>query len=197
MQQTLTQTALRADLAAYRAVRGQAVHEGVVRGALGLSHFGEHALGWLAVGAAGALLDAPRRPQWIQASVAVAAAHGGNVAVKRVVRRPRPNLAELPARVRTPSALSFPSAHAASTFAAVTVFRPLLPKLPWRSVGAAMALSRVVLGVHYPSDVLAGAALGVAVGCAGRSRKQVRRASRQNGSAGNPAACQEAGDSTL
>lgn len=169
MQQSLTRIALQVDLAAYRAVRGQAVHSGVVRGALGLSHFGEHALGWLAIGAAGAALDRSRRRQWLQASVAVAAAHGGNIAVKRVVRRPRPDLVDLPARVRTPSALSFPSAHAASTFAAVTAFRPLLPRLPWRSVGAAMALSRVVLGVHYPSDVLAGAALGVAVGSVTRA----------------------------
>lgn len=168
---TLRQTALRTDVALYRTVRGQAVHDGVVRAALGLSHFGEHALGWLALGAAGALLDRPRRRQWLQASAAVAAAHGGNIAVKRVVRRPRPDLADLPARVRTPSALSFPSAHAASTFAAVTAFEPLLPRLPWRSVGAAMALSRVVLGVHYPSDVLAGAALGVAVGAVGRTSR--------------------------
>ncbi len=171
MQETWTSAALGADVAAYRAVRGQAVHRSVVDAALGLSHFGEHALGWLAIGAAGAVLDAPRRGQWVQASLAVAAAHGGNVAVKRVVRRPRPDLADLPARVRTPSALSFPSAHAASTFAAVTAFGPLLPRLPWRSVGVAMALSRVVLGVHYPSDVVAGAVLGVTLGSAGRLRR--------------------------
>ena len=170
MPESFAQVALRADVAAYRAVRGQAVHPAVVQGALALSHFGEHALGWLAIGAAGTVLDRPRRREWARATVAVAAAHGGNIAVKRVVRRPRPDLADLPARGRTPSALSFPSAHAASTFAAVTAFGPLLPRVPWRAVGATMALSRVVLGVHYPSDVVAGAVLGVVVGGVGRTR---------------------------
>lgn len=172
MPHSLAELALRADVAAYRAVRGQTVHPHVVRGGLALSHLGEHALGWLALGAAGALLDAPRRAAWVRASAAVAAAHGGNIAVKRVVRRPRPDLPDLPARGRTPSQLSFPSAHAASSFAAATAFGPLLPRLPWRGLAVTMGLSRVVLGVHYPSDVLAGALLGVVVGRAGRTRSR-------------------------
>lgn len=170
MPESFAQAALRADVAAYRAVRGQPIHPAVVQGALALSHFGEHALGWLAIGAAGAAFDAPRRRAWVRATVAVAAAHGGNIALKQVVRRPRPDLADLPARGRTPSKLSFPSAHAASTFAAATAFGPLLPRLPWRALAATMAVSRVVLGVHYPSDVVAGAVIGVVVGGAGRSR---------------------------
>lgn len=166
----IASTALRTDLALYRAVRGQAVHPAVVKAALAFSHFGEHALGWTAIGAAGTVLDGGRRRQWARATTAVVLAHGGNVAVKRVVRRPRPDLADLPARGRTPSQLSFPSAHAASTFAAATAFAPLLPHAPWRLFAATMALSRVVLGVHYPSDVVAGAALGVAVGSWGHTR---------------------------
>lgn len=171
MANGLAARALRADVAAYRAVRGQAVHPSVVQGARGLSHFGEHALGWIAIGAAGALVDAPRRRQWVRATTSVVLAHGGSIAVKRMVRRPRPDLADLPARGRTPSKLSFPSSHAASTFAAATAFSPLLPRVPWPLVGATMALSRIVLGVHYPSDVAVGAALGVAVGAAGRTRE--------------------------
>ena len=174
MAQPIGQAALRTDVAVYRAVRGQAVHPSVVQGALTLSHFGEHALGWLAVGAAGIVLDAPRRRDWARATVAVAAAHGGSIAMKRVVRRPRPDLADLPARGRTPSELSFPSAHAASTWAAATAFAPLLPGVPWRTVGITMSLSRVVLGVHYPSDVVAGAALGVVVGGLGRARSRAK-----------------------
>jgi membrane-associated phospholipid phosphatase len=138
----------------------------VVRVATGMSHFGEHALGWLAIGAAGALLDRRRRREWVAATAGVALAHGASVGVKRVVRRPRPDHERVRVLVGTPSKLSFPSAHATSTAAAAVLLGPLLGR-PGRLVAvsvAPMALSRMVLGVHYPTDVLAGSALGAAVG---------------------------------
>jgi membrane-associated phospholipid phosphatase len=62
--------------------------------------------------------------------------------------------------VSTPGKLSFPSSHATSTTAAAVLLGRLLG-LPLPAVLVPpMLLSRVVLGVHYPSDVLAGAALG-------------------------------------
>ena len=64
----------------------------------------------------------------------------------------------------THTTLSFPSSHAVTSFAAARAFGvPLL----W-AVALPMALSRVYLGVHYPSDVAAGAALGTALGSLGR-----------------------------
>lgn len=151
----------------------------VVRAATAMSHFGEHALGWLAIGAAGALVDRGRRRDWLTATAGVALAHGASVGVKRVVRRPRPDHERVQVLVGTPSRLSFPSAHATSTAAAAVLLGPLLGRggrLVTATV-APMALSRMVLGVHYPTDVLAGTALGAAVGILTR-RFSARKARR-------------------
>ncbi len=138
----------------------------VVRMARGMSHFGEHAAGWLALGVTGALVDRVRRREWLVATAGVAFAHGASIGVKRVVRRPRPDDPAVEVRVGTPSRLSFPSAHATSTTAAAVLFGALLGRPLVALVVPPMALSRLVLGVHYPSDVLAGSLLGAAVAAA-------------------------------
>jgi len=147
----------------------------VVRLARGMSLFGEHAAGWLAIGALGGLVDRPRRPDWFAATAAVALAHGASVGVKRVVRRPRPADGRVRVLVGTPSRLSFPSAHATSTTAAAVLFGGLLRRRLVPVLVPPMALSRLVLGVHYPSDVVAGATLGAAVAVAARRYRKVRR----------------------
>lgn len=157
-----------AEVRALGAVQRIAGPPPVVRVARGMSHFGEHAAGWLALGAAGAALDRPRRREWLTATAAVAAAHGASIAVKRVVRRPRPDDARVQVRVGTPSRLSFPSAHATSTTAAAVLFGGLLRRPLVAVLVPPMALSRLVLGVHYPSDVVAGSLLGAAVAVAAR-----------------------------
>jgi undecaprenyl-diphosphatase len=86
------------------------------------------------------------------------------------VRRRRPALEDLPALVKVPTSLSFPSAHSSTSFAAARGFSPLVPRArtPLHVAAACMALSRVYLGVHYPSDIAVGALLGTAIGKAGR-----------------------------
>lgn len=139
---------------------------GVLPAAKALSYFGEHSIGWVAVSLIGAVL-APRRDgsrhDFLLAGVGAFAAHAAAVLVKRVVRRKRPHHPAVAVNVGVPSQLSFPSAHATSTTAAAILLgRATHLPLPAVLVPP-MALSRILAGVHYPSDVAAGVVLGAAV----------------------------------
>jgi membrane-associated phospholipid phosphatase len=136
---------------------------GVLQGARALSHFGEHSIGWLVLAALGALLQPRQRRAWLAAGIGAFAAHAAAVVIKRVVRRERPHHPSIVVNVGTPSRLSFPSAHATSTTAAsMLMARTTGLPLPALLVPP-MAMSRLVLGVHYPSDVVTGVAVGAAV----------------------------------
>ena len=128
------------------------------------SRTGEHGACWLGLGLGGATLDPDRRPQWLRGVAIVAGAYAVNYAVKLAVRRPRPELPGLPPLTPTVSRLSFPSAHATTSFAACRGFRGLVPAGGLYGAACLFALSRPYLGVHYPSDVIAGAILGTTVG---------------------------------
>jgi len=164
MPESLPAETPRGEVAALVAVQSALTDRpGVLPVARGLSHFGEHGIGWVAVSLLGAVLMPRRRRDWLVAGAGAFTAHAAAVLLKRLVRRKRPHHAAVAVNVGTPSQLSFPSAHATSTTAAAILMGrvtglPLPPVLV-----PPMAISRMVLGVHYPSDVAFGIALGAAV----------------------------------
>src|SRR5215218_7681282 len=152
------------DLTGLRVARTLGHTPGVERAVRAYSTLGQHGALWLALGATGATLDPARRPRWRRATLSIGAAYAVNQAIKLAVRRPRPQLEDLPPLMNTPTQLSFPSAHAATSAAAVHAFWHLLPWVPLRGAAFAMTLSRLYLGVHYPSDIVAGVLLGATIG---------------------------------
>jgi undecaprenyl-diphosphatase len=156
------------DLALYRRVRSLAHTPETVRWVRRYSHLGEHGAVWLAGGLAGAAADRRRRGRWLRATACVGSAYLLSTSIKMAIGRARPVVDDLPHLMATPTGLSFPSSHSTSSFAAVQAFGELMPRTPLLGGAAAMALSRLYLGVHYPSDIAAGAALGTVIGRLGR-----------------------------
>ncbi len=129
-----------------------------------LTYAGTSGAVWLALALVLALFR--RRVQvfvWVLA--AELAADLSTDLLKAIFDRARPQVSALVARPRSES---FPSGHAATSFACATVIGALEPRLRAAAyvLAAAIAFSRLYVGVHYPLDVLAGAAWGVAVGLA-------------------------------
>ena len=153
----------KADLRLYTLVRRDLHVPAAQRAVTVLTRSGEHAALWYAIGLTATALDRRNAPDYRRAMFGVLATELANTAVKMVFRRHRPALEELPALVKVPTSLSFPSAHSSTSFAAARAFSKHLPARPLYAAAALMAASRVALRVHHASDVLAGAALGMVV----------------------------------
>lgn len=92
----------------------------------------------------------------------------GEVALKNLIGRPRPCtlFPDMELLISRPDSYSFPSGHSASSFAAAVVLLKCRKAfgIPAILLAALIAFSRLFLFVHYPTDVLAGAALGAILG---------------------------------
>ena len=140
------------------------------------SKLGNSGVGWVALGGLVALSRRDPRP-----AVAVAVAVWGTLAinygVKQLANRERPQHEDAPQLIDAPTSSSFPSSHAAMAAAGSLVLGQAVPaaRLPLKLAALAMAGSRVYLGVHHPSDVVAGYALGAVTGRVSRALLPARR----------------------
>ena len=155
-----------ADLKLLRVMRTRGHHPAAEKAAQVIAKSGDNGYLWIAIGTAGVIFDSRRRKQWLTSGLIGPIAIVVNFGVKLIFKRPRPVLEDLPPLGGAPSSLSFPSAHATASFASATAISRIAPELRYAVFAAAvlMAVTRPYLGMHYPSDVLAGVALGTTVG---------------------------------
>ena len=154
-----------ADLRLLRAMRTRGHTPGLEAVAKALGKAGNNGLVWVVLGVVLAVLDSDRWESWLICAALGPIAIGLNYGIKLVVKRPRPVLEGLPPLGGAPSSLSFPSAHALSSFAVATAMFRVDPATAGALVVAlAISIGRPYLGMHYPSDVAAGALLGVVLG---------------------------------
>lgn len=124
---------------------------------------------WWAAGVLVALAGGPRRVAAIASALAASATGiAFYLAVKRITDRKRPCEFEghCWAELLPPDRFSFPSGHTIVAFAISTVLSLFYPAIAALAIFCAVsvAASRIVLGMHFLSDVLAGVAIGIALG---------------------------------
>jgi undecaprenyl-diphosphatase len=126
-----------------------------------LTKIGTHGLVWLALGLALTLVQRRALPL-VLVGLAVLAADGLAGLVKAAVGENRPT--EPGPLVTIPHSHSFPSGHTATAFAGAMMLSYLVPRAApaFFVLAAAIAYSRLYVGVHFPLDVVGGAVIGVA-----------------------------------
>ena len=137
-----------------------------------LSTFANHSKPWFLIAGALAVVGGPRGRR--AAATGVAAIGAASLVVNQPMKlmggrdRPARELHGVPEDrwVPMPTSTSFPSGHSASAAAFAAAVGDVLPGLRWplRAAAAVVAFSRVYTGVHYPGDVVAGAATGALLG---------------------------------
>ena len=149
---------------AWEGLRGHPVADQIFYAA---SQLGDFSLLWHLLGVTRGLIsdEGIREAARLSAALAVESALV-NGAVKSLFRRERPAHAEeRPHHLRQPLTSSFPSGHASAAFMAATLLAERTRVKPlWYALAGVVAASRVHTRIHHASDVVAGAALGLALG---------------------------------
>lgn len=126
------------------------------------SEAGSYGVGWIVLFAlVGVLSDGILRGAAAAAMVVLML--GTNTVVKRIIRRPRPVARAI---AHAPTTYSMPSAHSSMAMVGASTMNVIVPDqaILWWSIALGLAASRVLLGMHYFADVLAGVLLGLACG---------------------------------
>ena len=136
--------------------------------AYGLSSAADHSLLWHVIGATRAARTGSTATLVRMAAVLGAESALTNGPVKTLFRRIRPErdlTVRLPYGLRTPITSSFPSGHATAAFTAASLLaQGRRGGSLWYGLAAAVAMTRVYVRLHHASDIVAGAALGLAFG---------------------------------
>lgn len=137
------------------------------------SELGDFSVVWHLIGLArGVTSDRRAQQALVLAALLGAESLLVNQGVKRLFKRKRPTEAGDPRfPVRKPATSSFPSGHASSAFFAATVLTGWSGKRMapvWFGIAGVVATSRAYVRIHHPSDVIGGAALGLALGATAR-----------------------------
>ncbi len=137
------------------------------RSAYALSEAANHSLLWHGINAVDALVGGPRhRRAALRRSIILGVEQAVvNGPLKSTIERERPLAGPHDHPLRTPVTSSFPSGHASASACAATLLSRDLRMAPlWWGLAAAVAWSRVHVGVHHTSDVVAGAVVGRSLG---------------------------------
>ena len=124
-----------ADLKLLRLMRTRGHSPGLESAAKALGKAGNNGAVWVVLGIALALLDPERRESWLICAALGPISIGLNYGIKLLVKRPRPVLEGLPPLGGAPSSLSFPSAHALSSFAVATAMFRVDPATALMNIG--------------------------------------------------------------